>query len=410
MGRVAWQGGAGAFAALLAAAFAIAALAPALAQGGGGPVGVHVDMVRKMPLTRSAPVLGRLVATRSGEVAARIGAPVESYVVEVGDRVARGDPIVLLDDSILSARVAQARGALAEADARVSIRRERLALAEQRLSRLDRLRESAAFSQANYEDQRQEVAIARAEVGAAEAAVQRAQADLQAARIDLRHAEVVAPYAGVITGRMLEAGAYADPGTPLVAMVSDDALEVEVNVASGRLAALRVGDRLDIELGDGTTHVAKVRAILPHEDPLTRTRPIRLVPSFGETEVPLASGQSATVSVPLGSSREVLTVDKDAVLRQGGQASVFVHADGAAEVRPVQLGEAVDGRFEVVDGLEAGELAVVRGNERLQPGQPLRIERRLGPSGGADDGSGDSAQPQAGEDDRPGNRQEAARP
>jgi len=54
---------------------------------------------------------------------------------------------------------------------------------------------------------------------------------------------------------------------------------------------------------------------------------------------------------------------------------VFVVEGEAANIRPIQLGEAVGGRFEVLQGLKPGDLVVVRGNERLQPGQRVRIER-----------------------------------
>jgi multidrug efflux pump subunit AcrA (membrane-fusion protein) len=53
---------------------------------------------------------------------------------------------------------------------------------------------------------------------------------------------------------------------------------------------------------------------------------------------------------------------------------VFVVVDGTAEPRQVVVGEAVGARYEVLDGLRAGELVVVRGNERLQPGMRVRIE------------------------------------
>lgn len=62
---------------------------------------------------------------------------------------------------------------------------------------------------------------------------------------------------------------------------------------------------------------------------------------------------------------------KDAVLNRGGSQLVYVAVDGIAEVRPVELGIAVGERFEVVSGLRPGDLVVVRGNERLRPGQPI---------------------------------------
>lgn len=356
---------------------------PATAQG-KGPARVHVDEVRAVPLAQTAPVIGSLVATQSGVVAARVGAPVKGFLVEVGDRVERGDPLAMLNDEVLAARRAQAAAALAEARARLRTRREQLALARQELERVERLKSSAAFSQARYEDQRQEVAIASAEVASAEAEIDSAEADLRLAEINLKDTEVRAPYTGAITQRMVEAGAYVGVGEPLVRMVADQSLEVEVQVPYKRLAALNVGEEVDLVLEDGSRHTARIRAILPQENPQTRTRTVRAVPDFDAPNQPLASGQSVTVYVPLGDSRDVLSVHKDAVIRREGRASVFVYADGKAEVRPVQLGAEVGNRFEVVEGLDAGSLAIVRGNERLRPGDDVEIEKRL-------DGGGEAA-------------------
>jgi len=66
-------------------------------------------------------------------------------------------------------------------------------------------------------------------------------------------------------------------------------------------------------------------------------------------------------------------VHKDAIVRRQGQAFVYVAKDGQAQIRPVQLGAAVGGRFEVLGGLGPGEPVVVRGNERLRPGQQIAV-------------------------------------
>ena len=359
---------------------------PALAQG--GPAGVHVDAVRAVPLAQTAPVIGRLVATRAGDVAARVAAPVESYLVEVGDTVDRGQPVALLDDAVLAARRDQAQAALAQARAELSSRQEQLALAEQGLARLQGLQGSAAFSQARFDDQRQAAAIARADLAAARAAIGRAQADYALARIQAERTTVTAPYAGTVVARYLEAGAYAQSGQPLVRLVSEEALEIEADVPARRLAGLTPGTELTFTFGetvnDARSRPARVRAILPEENPNTRTRTVRFVPEFAEADTRLASGQSVTVQVPVGARRDVLSVHKDAIVRQGDQAVVYLFNDGKAAVRPVQLGVEVGSRFEVVDGLSGGELTVVRGNERLRPGQALNIEKRLGPQTAVD--------------------------
>ncbi len=357
-------------AALLLAA---AALAPtAWAQDGPPASPVHVDEVVVAPLAQTAPVIGRVVAQRAGPVAARIDGAVADYLVEVGDRVNAGQPIALIDDAVLSAERDLAAARLSEAEALVETKRAALALAGQELSRLEGLRESAAFSQARYDDARQTVAIARSELGESESAVAAARAELALADLNLFYAEVRAPYAGVVTERQSEAGAYLRTGEPVISLVADDALEIEVEVPFMRLAGLQPGTEVEVRLADESVHSAEVRALVPAEDPRTRTRPVRLIPKFGDVATPLAPGQSVSVQVPVGAARDVLSVAKDAVLpRAGGRTQVFVVEDGKAMLRDAQLGVAVGDRFEVLGGLEPGDLVVVRGNERLRDGQPV---------------------------------------
>jgi RND family efflux transporter MFP subunit len=335
---------------------------------------VRVDLVRLEPLAQKVPVLGRLVARQAGEVAARINGPVEAFLVEVGDRVEAGQIVARLNRTYLLAQRDQAAAELAKARARKTTALAELELAGQELKRLAGLRKSAAFNQARYDDARQKVAIAEAQVAEAEAAVLSSRADLALDEINLSYAEIRVPYAGVISQRMTEAGAYLQTGDPVVRMVGDRSLEIEADVPFQRLAGVQAGTRIGVTLDDGTTHAATVRAVVPEENPLTRTRTVRFVPEFGATARPLAAGQSVTVYIPAGAPRNVLTVHKDAVIKRGVASLVYVVEGGTAEMRRITLGEPTGSRYEVLDGLGEGESVVVRGNERLRPGDKVRID------------------------------------
>lgn len=334
---------------------------------------VRVDEVRMSPLTQSVPVIGRLVANRLGDVAARINGPVDAFKVEVGDRVEGGQVLAVLDATALQARYDLAAGRLSEAQAERAVKRAELALAKQDFQRLERLKSSAAFNQSRYDDSRQQVAITEAAVSQADAAIAEAEAELRLAEINLYNAEVRAPYAGVVTQRLTEAGSYVQVGQAVLRMLGDQSLEVEADVPFQNLAGLEPGVQVSLTLDDGTAHTAVVRAILPAENPLTRTRMVRLVPNIAATRRTLAHDQSVTLQVPVGSERQVLSVHKDAVIVRRGQDMVFVVVDGAVEARPITLGEALGSRFEVRTGLAAGDKAVVRGNERLKPGDKVKI-------------------------------------
>lgn len=351
---------------------ALAAPGQVSAQQGGALV--RVDRVVSQPLSQTVPVLGRLVPRQAGLVSAQVEAAVASFQVEVGDRVTAGQVLAVLDAARLKARRDQEAGGLREANAKLSTSKAQLTLARQELDRLEGLKKSAAFSQARYDDAHQNVAIFEAQVAESQAGVVTAQADLELTEINVEDATIVAPYDGVIIQRMTETGAYVKVGDALVRIIADGSLEIEADVPYRRISGLTPGVTIAVTLDDGTAHEAVVRAIVPEENPLTRTRAVRFIPEFNQTDRPLAADQSVTIHVPVGAPRVVLSVHKDAVIKQGDTAMVFVANGEVAEPREITLGEAVGSRYEVLTGLEEGELVVVRGNERLRPGDKVRID------------------------------------
>jgi RND family efflux transporter MFP subunit len=335
---------------------------------------VRIDRVTTQPLSQTVPVLGRLVPRQAGSVSSRVEAPIEAFQVEVGDRVRAGEVIARLNPDRLAALRDRAAGRLSESRAKKSTAQAQLKLARQELGRLEGLKASAAFSQARFDDAEQNVAINQAQVAEAEAAMVTAAAELELTEIDVADTQIMAPYDGVVIQRMSEAGAYVKVGDSLVRLIADSSLEIEADVPYQRIIGLTPGATVELTLDDGSPHEASVRAIVPEENPLTRTRAVRFVPSFSQTERPLAADQSVTVWVPIGTPRTVLTVHKDAIITQGGAAMVFVTKGEVAEPREITLGEAVGSRYEVLSGLEEGDMVVVRGNERLRPGDKVRID------------------------------------
>lgn len=350
----------------------------ALAAGGAAraqdPSLVFVDRIRSEALAQTVPVIGRLVALQSGDVASRIGGAVMAFHFEMGDHVEQDEVIAELDTALLEAQLAVSEGELKQVEAELASSRAELKLNEQDLGRLTALKDSQAFSKARFEDAQQNVARARAVIRRTEAQIATRKASVELSRLNLEYARIKAPYSGVITRRMAERGSYVSAGDPVVHMVADTNLEVEADVPSIRLSSLAQGARVGFSLDDGSRHTAVVRAILPTENPLTRTRTVRFTPEFEGRMEGLADAQSVTVNIPIGVAREVLTVHKDAIITRSGRQVVYVVTDDSAELRPVILGEASGGRIEVIDGLKLGDKVVIRGNERLQPGARVRID------------------------------------
>ncbi|MEQ8603454.1 MAG: efflux RND transporter periplasmic adaptor subunit [Marivibrio sp.] len=364
---------------------------PASAQGGERPAPVEVDEVVSEPLAQTAPVIGRIVARQRGVVASLSRGPVYEVLVEVGDRVREGDVLVRLAADRLEEAVNAGRAEVARQQAALGTARSQLDLAQQELERLERLQDSPAFSPARYDDKRREVATARARVGEAQAAIEAARAQVRLSEIDLTLAVIKAPFNGVVIEKHMVRGGYANVGEPAVTLLNDEDLEIEADVPARLLSGLSEGRLVSFELREGgARYDAVVRATIPEENARTRTRAVRFLPAMNGAELArdLAPGATITVRVPVGESREVVTVHKDAVLPQGGD-SVFVVVDGKAQPRPVDLGEAAGTRLVVKGGLQPGEMVVTMGNERLRPGQAVSIAE---PPEAAGDGAGESGE------------------
>ena len=165
-------------------------------------------------------------------------------------------------------------------------------------------------------------------------------------------------------------------GSPVVDLIDDRHLEIEASVPAIRIQGLTPGTvvtfTLEGELADDKTRLpATVRAVVPDENPLTRTRMVRFSTNFSMSKRNLATNQSVLLALPAGQERSVISVHKDAVISRKGKDIVFVVEDGAVNIRPLKLGEAIGPRFVVLAGLKNGDIVVVRGNERLRPGQKV---------------------------------------
>lgn len=356
--------------AVVAALLALVAACPAAGQD-QPPALVRVDAVIREPMSQTAPVVGRIVA-REAVIATQVAGTVFRIHADIGDAVTRGDLLAELDPARLQSDADLRKAERNEAEANLEATAASLAAADQALERLRSLRSSAAFSPARFDEAELEVRRNRGLVAVAEARLMRAEANWARALIDLEDSEIRVPFSGVVGDRSAHVGEYLRVGDPVVTVINESGLEIEALVPLNRLSGIRPGAELTVVLDDETRHRAVVRASVPMENSLTRTRIVRLTPEFSDTVNPLAGNQSAIVLIPIGEAREVITVHKDAIVNRPNGAVVFVVEDDQAQMRPVSLGESVGSRIAVIDGLAPGELVVVRGNERLRPGQPVR--------------------------------------
>ncbi len=311
---------------------------------------------RSMARSLSAPGTVAFNAYRLAEVTAVFDGVVHARHVRLGDKVRKDQPLLVLRSPALAQ--AQAEYLRAEADFRAG----RLAL-----RRLEPLAKQQIVSQARLQQAQSRYQAAQANLAAARATLASyGMRDREIRRLVDAHAygqlTLRAPSAGTITRDEFRLGQHVTAGTPLLQIVDESSVWVEVKLPQERLRQIRAGQSARVSIrGTERAYPARVVAIHHRLDATTRTVGVRL-----EAENPddvLHPGMFVTAEIEIGTDGPPqLLLPAQAVQRQGQERIVFVEeANGRFERREVEVGEPVMGMLPVRAGLEAGENVVVEG-------------------------------------------------
>jgi len=271
-------------------------------------------------------VTGQVAATFQAVLSSRIQGSIDKLLVREGTSVTKGQTLVQLDNRDIEANLARASADVENTKAH--------------LERMNQLYDRDAVSKQEMEN-----AIRAFKV---------AEANRKAVLAQLSYTVVKAPFDGVITEKMVEAGELASPGQPLLRMENPRRLRLEATVAEGDLKSVSPGDKIPVIIDalEGRVLDGVVGKILPVGDPLTHTFTVRvdLPPTPG-----LKTGMFGRLQLDKGTSTTIL-VPETAVIQRGEIVSVFaVGQDRVARLRWVKAGRRIDKQVEILSGVNVGE-------------------------------------------------------
>jgi RND family efflux transporter MFP subunit len=293
---------------------------PAETASLGGPPASAIATVDTTTVEVPLTLPSQLYVERDATIYARSAGVVQSITVDLGSRVAAGQPLAVLENTDQSIALAQAE--------------EKLANTQRTLERQRELKVAGVITVADSEHRQAVLA-------------------LRQARRDFDLTRVVAPFAGVVTGRMARLHRLVSSGDSLFRLTSLRPVLAAVRVPESSAARLAVGAEAEVAGMDGITAKARVIRASPVLDPGSGTREMILQLT---TEAPrLTPGSNVTVR--LGSERRrVVAIPRDAVAQDG---YTLVWANDKTSLRSVQLGSDIAGdRVEVIAGLTPGEKVV----------------------------------------------------
>ncbi len=312
-------------------------------------------------LVAGEPLSGTLLARRAGTLRSKVSAEVKEVKVEAGERVDEGAVLVQLDDHALQQQVSAVR---------LSVRSARRALDVAKLDevRAFRLWKAGVMSARESEAARRGRWLQHAQLA-------EALGRLAAIEDQLQSTKVVAPFAGVVSDRLVSVGDMAQPGAALMTVVDPSSLVLEASVPSEHVALLKVGAPAQFKVaGYGDRRFeGRVERIHPAVDPATRQ--VRLTVALPNDDEGLLAGLVAYGRVATA-ERRALSLPLAAVDMRGLTPSVLRLRAGKAERVQVELGlrDALAEQVEVRRGLREGDWVVRESASTLAPGANVRLE------------------------------------
>jgi membrane fusion protein (multidrug efflux system) len=320
--------------------------------GGGGPATVEVGKVEQLTLTDDVLAVGSLRSRQGVMLRPEVSGRISQLGFESGQRVRRGQLLVLLDDTLQQAQLKQAE---AQAGiARTNLQRSRDLLAQNFVSQSSVDQNAAALT------------VAEAQVSLAQA---------QASRM-----RVLAPFDGLAGIRKVELGDYVKDGADLVNIEDISSMAVDFSLPERYLARVRTGQPVEVILDalPGKRFNGRIEALDSSVDANGRALLVRaMVENPGAL---LKAGMFARPRVVFEVRENALVVPEEALVPLGARQFVFTVVDGPGGQKvsrrvEAQIGMRLPGKVELLGGVTAGDLIVTAGQSRLLRGDavPVRV-------------------------------------
>jgi membrane fusion protein (multidrug efflux system) len=359
---------------------------PGPAAGGapGGPSGgtpgapqrppaVEVAKVEKAMLVDETQSVGSLRSFQGVMLRPEVGGRVSQVLFKDGQKVKKGQVLVQFDDQLPAAQLAQSKAELSIAQA-------------------NHTRNQELVSQ-NF--------ISKRSLDESDAALQVAQAKLALAQATLQRLKVLAPFDGTAGLRQINVGDYLKDGADMVNVEDIEAVLLDFRLPERFQAKIKPGQKAQVTMDalPGRKFTAFVQAIDPLIDANGRSVGVR--GCIDNRQMQLRPGMFARVNAVFGERDDALVIPEEAIVPQGGRATVLRVVPGPnkdeliSERVTVKIGIRQPGRVEILEGLSMGDSVVVAGQQRLQKeGTVVRvIDTSKAQAGGANNAAG--ARPEA---------------
>ena len=329
------------------------------------PVSVATAARADVPVRLSA--LGSVVAFNTVTVRPRVDGQLMRDAFREGQFVQRGDLLAEIDPRPFEVQLEQAQGQLARDQAQ-------LANALVDLARYRTLLSQDSIARQNVDDQ-------AAAVGQLQGAIKVDQAAIDSARLNLTYTRITAPIGGRVGLRLVDPGnvisASGTTGLVVITQIEPIAVVFTLPEDALRIVLPRIRSRaamlVDVFDRGGVTRLASGKVVTLDNQIDQATGTVRVKAVFDNRDHALFPSQFVNVQM-LADTRRAQLVVPAAAIQQGPQgAFVYMVSDGKAVVRPVTVDLVDNERASIAKGLDAGDVVITDGIDRLRPGSRVEV-------------------------------------
>ena len=323
------------------------------------PAPVVVTKVIEKHFKEPVTLIGTVKPDQRSLVATEVAGLMQNMLFNEGDFVEKNKVIARLKQDSLQIQLEEAQSSLKEAEARLEY------AASQTIRFKDLYAKSVVSIEELQESQSEQDAWAERTI----------QNKSKIARLvyDLDQMQIRAPFSGHIISKYTEIGEWLVKGATVYELINLDSNYVLVNVPEHIAVVLKQNDKVEIKFDAFPNLIipGNIMSIIPQASKKSRTLPVKV--AFSNENKMIISGLLARVVFHTGNEALSKLVSKDAIVEMHNEKFIFAVNDGIATPIQIETGLAHENLIEIIGSVTAGMDIIVRGNERVRPGQPVRI-------------------------------------
>ena len=291
---------------------------------------------------------------------------IQRILVDVGDNVAKGQVVVVLDNAGQEQMNSQVQSQMAQIESQMA----QLQNQQTEFKRIEDLYNIGGTSKSDYDAARTQLTIQQKQLEALKKQKEMLATQLRQVSQNTR---LTSPISGVVTARNYDDGDMYG-GSPILTVEQLSPVKLKISVSEEYYTKVSVGQPVEIELDAYGDEVfgGTVSIIYPTIDNATHTFPIEVTVPNSDKKV--RPGMFARASIDFGTENRVMVPDMALVKQVGaGDRYVYVYKDGKVKYSKVQLGRHIGDQYEIISGVDSGSKVVVAGMTGLADGKEVEV-------------------------------------